>query len=131
MGSKTDFDTDLDEYLSQRSRKQFLHNVVQTFKSKSPSIKLNPEIEPYVELDEAALESSNENKKGFFSRLFGREEATVEFREVGPTKDELKFVAQVALDSIKKLPSEEVELFKVSAEFEKLKDILKRHSLIK
>ncbi len=131
MGSKTDFDSDLDDYLSQRSRKQFFSNVVQTFRSKSPSIKLNPEIETYTEVEEASLESSSENKRGFFSRLFGREEATVEFREVGPTKDELKFVAQLALDHIKKLPADEVELFKVSAEFEKLKEVLKRHSLIK
>ncbi|PIN81862.1 hypothetical protein COV11_00900 [Candidatus Woesearchaeota archaeon CG10_big_fil_rev_8_21_14_0_10_30_7] len=129
MGSKTNFDKDLDDYLSQRSKTQFIHNVVQTFKSRSPSIQLNPDIEPY---EETYREEKKESpRRGFFARLFSGEESSVEFQEIAPSRDDLKFIAQLALDNIKKLSVEEVELFKVSAEFERLKDILKKYSLIK
>ncbi len=131
MRGKTDFDKDLDEYLSERSRKQFFFNMVQTFKSKRPEVKLSPDVETYDAAN--AVKEEKPQKQGFFSRLFSTEnkEFVEIHQEVQPTKDELKFVAQVALNKIKKMPSEELEVFKVSEEFQKFKEVLKRHELIK
>lgn len=127
MRSKTAFDKDLEEYLAHRNRRQFIHDIVQTFKSSKPTIKLNPEIKTY----EDDLEVRETPRKSFFEKLFSKKEKTVELQELRPSKEELKFVAQVALNHIKKLPPEEIELFKVSAEFEKLKQVLKKYNLIK
>lgn len=131
MRGKTDFDKDLDEYLSERSRKQFFFNMVQTFKSKKPDVKLSPDVETYEAAN--AVKEDKPQKQGFFSRLFSAEnkEFVELHQDVQPTKDELKFVAQVALNKIKKMPSEELEVFKVSEEFQKFKEVLKRHELIK
>lgn len=131
MRGKTDFDKDLDEYLSERSRKQFFFNMVQTFKSKKPEVKLSPDVETYEAAN--AVKEDKPQKQGFFSRLFSAEnkEFVELHQDVQPTKDELKFVAQVALNKIKKMPSEELEVFKVSEEFQKFKEVLKRHELIK
>ncbi|MBI5065291.1 hypothetical protein HZA97_03560 [Candidatus Woesearchaeota archaeon] len=133
MRGKTDFDKDLDEYLSERSRKQFFFNMVQTFKSKKPEVKLSPDVETYEAAN--AVKEEKTSKQGFFSRLFSSTESKefveLPHQDVQPTKDELKFVAQVALNKIKRMPSEELEVFKGSEEFQKFKEVLKRHELIK
>ncbi len=48
-----------------------------------------------------------------------------------PALQELRDLAQISLGVIRQLPDEELKLFKQSPEFAKLKEILKKHHLIR
>ncbi len=146
MTSKKDaFNRDLKDYLSSRKRSSSFGEILK-FKSK-------PKMEHVTEAghseDETVsefIEEEYEQKKGFFKRLFSDifkdtkkkdsfEEAeedkvkqTLEKEEV--LKD-MKELARISLSVIKQLPPEIIHDFRNSEDFSKLKEILKKHGLIK
>lgn len=138
MDNKLEFDRELDEYISERRKTRIFHNIVQGLKREGNRIGINPALETYnVSVVDEKPASENKNisqKKGFFERVFGsgREKDESEMNEqLNLMKSDMKQVARIILDIIKKLPPQELSAFKQSDEFFVLKEILKKHNLIK
>ena len=141
MNGKNDFEKDLDEYISERRKSRFLHNVVQGLRSHQTKIQLNPELETYDRPfePEPKPQPNGHNfveaprKKGMLGWLFSSEpdEDLQKLNLQLIPKDDLKEVARITLDIVKKLPPQELVAFKQSQSFVILKDTLKRHNLIK
>ncbi len=138
MDSKLDFDRELDEYLSERKKTRVLHNIMQGLRRESGKIKLNPSLETYdISIQEhvsSQKEAEVKPKKGFLARLFSpvEEEEEINMAEqLNAMRRDMKQLAKITLDAIKKMPPQEVTAFKQSDDFAVLKEILKKHSLIK
>ena len=113
---------------------------------------LPPEVQQYDESSPAEAvepmpgdEEELQQSKGFFTKLFETlglvtvegQASEIPQEEVQQmlVKDEvsqdMKEIAKIALMVIKQLPPEELSTFKASPEFARLKDLLKKHQLIK
>jgi hypothetical protein len=155
--ARGEFERELEQYLAQRRRAKMKFPSITGFfktKKKMPEPELPPEVHKYDETtpaevpepmpgEEAAEEQS---RKGFFTRfLEGIGLVTVDQQqpEQIPTeevqqmlaKDDLtqdtKEIARIALQVIKQLPPDQLSTFKASPEFDRLKELLKKHQLIK
>lgn len=110
----TAFDQDMEDYLSQRKR--------ETEVESSEPVRLHPEVEPYEEQQE---------KKGFFSRLWKKKEAPAAEEPVEPNREDIKAISKIALHLAKQLPKDKLENFKASSEYSQLKEILRKNGLIR
>jgi len=131
-----DFDKDMKEYLASRKKNSLFGNVL---KEKQPEVRLHPEVETYEQEASAPQEAEQESftmeqtpaKKGFFSRLFSKKENEEPIIASVELMDDLKRVSKTALGLAKQLSPEQLESFKRSAEYDELKNILKKRNLIK
>lgn len=90
----------------------------------SKSIEKKPaDAEAQVQTEEPVVK-----KQGFFARLFGSSEE--EIVDTG-IKDDLKSIAKITLNVMKRLAPEDVDAFKASSEYSQFKDVLQKHGLIK
>ncbi len=124
---------DMDSYLSQRRKsdwsffKPTLHPTVRPYKNK--------------EADTVVSEMIDEQpKKGWFSgmvdKLFGAEEAPEDVSEVqsqvsSTDATDLKEIARISIIVMKQLPGDAIHDFKQTPDYDKFKDILRKHQLIK
>ncbi|MEK6857864.1 MAG: hypothetical protein AABX39_04725 [Nanoarchaeota archaeon] len=137
MDSKLAFDRELDEYLSERKKTRVLHNIIQGLKRESNKINLHPSLETYTTSAPQQIslpngEREEKPRKGFLARLFSPEEEEPNMAEqLNAMRSDMKQLAKITLDVIKKMPPQEVATFKQSDDFAVLKELLKKHSLIK
>ncbi|MEM4247273.1 MAG: hypothetical protein QXR48_01810 [Candidatus Woesearchaeota archaeon] len=153
--TRGEFEKELEQYISQRRRSKFsFPDIFGTFKRKKkmPEPELPPEIQKYEEGSPAepletmpGEESHEEAKKGVMTKILEtlglvcskkrEEEIPAEEVQKMLAKDELtqdmKEIAKIALLVTKKLPPEQLSEFKASPEFERLKELLRKHQLIK
>jgi hypothetical protein len=122
MESKTEFDQDLDDYLRGR-RGGFFTNILRKQEPINPITPPQPEpIQPPEPLQ----------KRGWFSTLFRGEELKEENQPNTPDyHDDVKSIVRISLEAVKLLPKEQLDQFKTSENFSKLKDLLKKHNFIK
>ncbi len=129
-----DFDRDMKEYIASRKKSTLFGNVL---KEKQPEVRLHPEVETYQQesntmpAEEAVSMEETPAKQGFFSRLFSRREVEEPVIASVELMDDLKRISKTALALAKQLSPENLETFKRSAEYDELKNILKRRNLIK
>ncbi len=149
-----EFEKELEQYLAHRRKAKIkFPNLFRSLKKKKkmPEPELPPEIEKYDEGAPAEPLSvmpgeETEEKPGFMTKLFqtlglvsvdktGAEAIPQEQVQHMLAKDEvtqdMKEIAKIALLVIKHLPPEELESFKAGPEFSRLKELLKKHQLIK
>lgn len=118
-----EFDAELERYLHARRRPKI--NAREFFR------KFWPERKP----DHIDMQTGVEvyEDHSFLQRVKNRKDAVVAHfkkQESAPTAD-MKEVAKIALGVIRQLPDDELKKFKQSTDFETLKEILKKHDLIK
>lgn len=97
------------------------------------------------------MEEQKEEKKSFFSKLAERfrkkekdmdnvasmpieapkEEGSQEQKPQDPIREDMKTVGKLAFAAIKKLPPAQLEEYKKSEDFTKLKELLKKYEIIK
>lgn len=145
-----EFEKDLEKYLAHKRKKKWVFpNIFQKLKPKKKmtETQLPPEVQKYEEGTPAEpLELPEEGpSKGFFTNILEKigivsvekKEDSVPAEEVQQmlAKDDLnqdmKEIAKIALTAIKQLPPEQMAQFKSSPEFARLKELLKKHQLIK
>jgi hypothetical protein len=156
--ARGEFEKELEQYIGQRRKARFKFPDVfgaLKRKKKMPEPELHPEVQKYEEGSPAEIpeampgeeeEASPEQRKGVMTKLLeslglvGGKEKTPEnlpAEEVQQmlAKDEIsqdmKEIAKIALLVIKKLPPEQMSEFKTSPEFDRLKELLRKHQLIK
>lgn len=137
---RKELDKDLDEYIAERKRSHGFGSFF-SFLKKDKSVSKDVELPPAVEAYHEEEVEEQQGKQGWFSRLFRRdelresnEECTVAEQPVVSETDlkkDMKAVAMAALQAIKQMPSEQRDEFKKTYEFSQLKDILKKHNLIR
>ena len=151
-----EFERELEQYIAQRRRAKIkFPNIFSWFKPKKkkmPETQLPPEIVKYEEgspaepLETLPGEEEELPKKGVFTKILetlglvtvekkGPEQVPAEEVQKLLAKDELgqdtKEIAKIALSVIKQLPPEQLSAFKASPEFARLKELLRKHQLIK
>lgn len=155
--ARGEFEKELDNYIAQRRKAKIkFSGIFSPFKSKKkmPETALPPEIQKYDATSPAepavsipGEEDDYQPRKGVFTRMLEglglvsaeKEEKPVDIpaEEVQHmlVKDDItqdtKEIAKIALAAIKHLPPEELTAFKSGPEFARLKELLKKHSLIK
>ena len=137
--SKRAFDVDLDEYIAGRRGGGFLRSILSGKSGSSEGqVSLHPEVETYDDRGAPAKEAVSDPapvaKQGFFSRIFGPKEddAPIDMSLASPDLHaDMKEVARITLRVIKMLPPEQLDSFKRNPDFDRLKEILRKHSLIK
>ena len=151
--TRGEFEKELEQYLAQRRRAKIkFPSLFGAKKKKMPAPALPPEIEKYDEGSPAeapqAMPGEEElPKTGVMTKLLQslgllstdekKAPSGIPAEEVQQmlAKDEvtqdMKEIAKVALLAIKHLPPEQLSTFKSSPEFSRLKELLKKHQLIK
>lgn len=107
-----EFDKELEDYLSAR-RKSGIRDVLKTILPRKPKEFSLPE-------DVHVYHAEQERK-----HLFKRPKRDSELLE------DMKEIAKIALIAIKELPDAELAAFKKGPDFERLKELLKKHRLIR
>jgi len=153
--TRGEFERELEQYIAQRRKAKGFPRLFGGFK---PKKKMEPELPPEVQkYDETTPAEQPETlpgdeeypeKKGFFTKILeGMGLVSVEGASEKPkdvpaeevqhmlVKDEVsqdfKEVAKIALSVVKQLPPDQLTGFKSSQEFARLKELLKKHQLIK
>ncbi len=149
-----EFEKEMEQYIAQRRRaKIMLPDFLNMFKRKKkmPEPELPPEIQKYEEGSPAEPpetmpgEEEAEPEKGVVTKILESVGLVGGKKTPDPlsqkqvqqmlAKDELskdmKEIAKIALHITKKLPPEQLSEFKASPEFERLKELLRKHQLIK
>ncbi len=146
-----EFEKELEQYLAHRRRAKIKFPSLFTTKKKMPAPELPPEIQQYEEgspaepLEMMPGEEPELPKPGFMTKLLQTlglvttDEKTPEIPQEQVqqmlVKDEvnqdMKEIAKIALLVIKQLPADQMGAFKSSPEFARLKELLKKHQLIK
>lgn len=155
--ARGEFERELDNYIAQRRKAKIkFSGIFSPFKSKKkmPETAMPPEIQKYDATSPAepavsipGEEDDYQPRKGVFTRMLEglglvsaeKEEKPVDIpaEEVQHmlVKDDItqdtKEIAKIALAAIKHLPPNELTAFKSGPEFARLKELLKKHSLIK
>ena len=155
--ARGEFERELDNYIAQRRKAKIkFSGIFSPFKSKKkmPETAMPPEIHKYDATSPAepavsipGEEDDYQPRKGVFTRMLEglglvsaeKEEKPVDIpaEEVQHmlVKDDItqdtKEIAKIALAAIKHLPPNELTAFKSGPEFARLKELLKKHSLIK
>jgi hypothetical protein len=154
--TRGEFERELEEYIAQRRKAKIkFPNIFSGFKAKPkkmPEAELPPEIQKYEEgsppepLETIPGEEGSPAEKGFFTKILETlglvtvekkkpEEIPAEEVQKMLLKDDItqdtKEIAKIALSVVKQLPPEQLSAFKASPEFSRLKDLLKKHQLIK
>jgi hypothetical protein len=150
--TRGEFEKEMDQYIAQRRKANFTFSL---FGKKPKQVKMEPAMPPEVQkYDESSPAEPLETipgeempaKKGMFTRLLEsvglvaseeKKPESIPAAEVEHmlVKDELmqdtKEIAKIALAAIKHLPAETLSAFKSGPEFARLKELLKKHQLIK
>jgi hypothetical protein len=153
----SDFDREMEAYISRRRQSGFLSGVARMFK-RGAKPKLGPDVKTYNEespegkvkpmeqpaANPAPEPAMDEQKSagwsfgGFLKGIFGPSApaAPSESEFASPAPDEsfrtdMKELCRITLDLAKQLPPAELKGFKESADFMKMKDILRKHKVIK
>jgi hypothetical protein len=152
--TRGEFEKEMEYYIAQRRKAKGIPGLFGGFKPKKKmEPELPPEVQKYDETTPAEIpetmpgEEDYPEKKGFFTRLLESmglvsaektdKPADVPTEEVQRmiAKDEVtqdfKEVAKIALNVVKQLPDDRLTGFKSSQEFVRLKELLKKHQLIK
>ena len=135
--AKEEFERDLQDYLHARKRARFnIKESLQGFLKKitpkrSPeTVEMHEEVEVYHEKVEKPVK-----KESILTKIFKKEPHQEEVLRTKMQADDavsdMKEISKIALGMIKQLPDEQLREFKESPDFEKLKNILKKHELIK
>jgi hypothetical protein len=132
---KDEFERDLDEYLGARKRarldvKKFIKRFIPKPK---PKVELHEKVEVYEEEGKPKREGI---KKKILDKLLIKQEPPSEelLRAKMQAEDavaDMREVAKIALKMIKELPDDHLRKFKDSPDFADLKNLLKKHELIK
>ena len=120
-----EFDKELEDYLSTRRRPNIKKVIRGILAPKRKKVSIPEDVEVY---------ESAEAKTPFLTRLFSRKsdnDIITAQLEIDDTITDMKEVAKIALVAIKQLPDDQLAQFKQGPEFGRLKEILKKHSLIK
>lgn len=155
--TRAEFERELEDYIAQRRRAKIKFPSIfgkAKPKKKMQEAQLPPEIQKY---DEATPAEPTETmpgeevleegpKKGFVTKMLETlglvtveekkpEEIPQEEVQKMLAQDDVvqdtKEIAKIALAAIKQLPPEQMSTFKQSTEFARLKELLKKHQLIK
>lgn len=153
--TRGEFEKELEHYIAQRRKAKGIPRLFGGFKPKKKmEPELPPEVQKYDETTPAEIpetmpgEDDYPEKKGFFTKILesmglvsvdGAAEKPKDLPagEVQQmlVKDEVaqdfKEVAKIALSVVKQLPDDRLTGFKSSQEFARLKELLKKHQLIK
>jgi hypothetical protein len=152
--TRGEFEKEMEQYIAQRRRAKIkLPDFFSAFKRKKkmPEPELPPEVQKYEEGSPAELpetmpgEEEAEPEKGFVTKMLeslglvgGKKTADQMSQEQVQqmlAKDELskdmKEIAKIALFVTKQLPEDKLAEFKAGPEFERLKELLRKHQLIK
>ena len=152
--TREEFEKELDQYIAQRRRAKIrfpdIGRMFAAKHKKMPEPELPPEIQKYeedtpAEIPEAMPGEDVQPQKGFFTKLLESlglvtteekaEEVPAEQVQQMLAKDNLaqdtKEIAKIALSIIKQLPPEQLASFKAGPEFSRLKELLRKHQLIK
>lgn len=153
--TREEFEKELDQYIAQRRRAKIrfpdIGRMFAVKHKKMPEPELPPEIQKYeegtpAEIPEAMPGEEAQPQKGFFTKLLESlglvtteenqaEEVPAEQVQQMLAKDDLaqdtKEIAKIALAVVKRLPPEQLATFKASPEFSRLKELLRKHQLIK
>jgi len=127
-----EFEKDMEEYLRARKRAGFnIQEILKNlFPKKQPeTVELHGEVEVYTE-------EAKPKKDGVLTKFFKKEEHSNEemLRAKMQAEDavaDLKEISKITLNMIRKLPDEHLKEFRQSADFDRMKIILKKHELIK
>ncbi len=128
-----EFEKDMEEYLRARKRAGFnIQEILKNlFPKKQPEhVELHEEVEVYHE------NAPKPKKDGVLTKFFKKEEPSNEelIRTKMQAEDavaDLKEISKITLNMIRKLPDEHLKEFRQSADFDRMKIILKKHELIK
>ncbi len=148
-----EFEKEMEQYIAQRRRAKIkLPDFFSVFRRKKmPEPELPPEVQKYEEgsppetLEVMPGEEEEAPKKGVVTKFLesiglvgGKktaEQLSQEQVQQMLAKDELskdmKEIAKIALHVTKQLPPEKLSEFKASPEFERLRELLRKHQLIK
>ncbi len=158
--TRGEFDRELEQYLAQRRKaKTKLPSIFDWFKKPKKKMSepaMPPEVHKYDEttpaeqpvetLTEEQPEEPIAQQKGVFTKLLeGMGLVTIEEKKPDSMPEEevqkmladdditqdTKEIAKIALSVIKRLPPEQLAEYKSSPEFGRLKELLKKHQLIK
>ena len=157
---KTEVSRDLDSYISQRRKSEGWGwfgkqeeskgrlNVKMGQGQEQESVVTQPESitqDPVVEDQSQSMQNEYKEtaeKKSFFHKVFGglkrhptsqgveKVEEIVVHEESGDVQD-LQELARIALRVMKRLPPEDLAEYKSSEDFERMKDLLRKHKIIK
>jgi len=134
--SRDQFERDLKEYLKARKKatsfniKDFIDEIIKKTKR---TVRIPESIQVYGEKEKK--EAQEAVKEGLFNKMFKKGPVSEELIHVKmkaeDAVDDLKEMAKISLNMIRKLPDEYLRTFKESDDFGKLKILLKKHELIK
>ena len=152
--TRGEFEKELEQYIAQRRRAKIKFPNI--FKSLKPAKKMHePELPPEIQKYDAATpaeplktipgEDDYPAKKGFLTTVLEKlglvtvekNDGQIPAEEVQQmlAKDDVtqdtKEIAKIALAAIKQLQPEQLATFKSGPEFARLKELLKKHQLIK
>jgi hypothetical protein len=152
-----EFDREMEAYIAKRRQSGLFHGMAKAFKRKKQPA-LGPEVKPYAEEPPAAkkdvrpMEQSAEVQAqemeppkqgfsflGFLKGIFGSQPSEAEQAEAAmaapaaddSVKADMKELSRITLDLAKMLPHDRLKEFKESPDFGKMKDILRKHKIIK
>lgn len=110
--------------------KELEHDISRRKRSEGAFFK--PKKVQKMEYDQDIKEVVEEKRGGFFSKLFGSSkiEEMPEIK-VDASAEDLKEIAKITLKALKMLPPEQITAFKNTEDYSKLKEILKKHNMIK
>ncbi len=155
--TRAEFERELEDYIAQRRRAKIKFPSLfggRKPKKKMQEAELPPEIQKYDEASPAepaeaipGEEVLEEPKKGLMTRMM-ETLGLVTVEQKKPAEDipqeevqkmlaeddvvqDTKEIAKIALAAIKQLPPEQMSAFKQGPEFARLKELLKKHQLIK
>lgn len=120
-----EFDKELDDYLSARRRTNIKGFIKDIFKPTEKKVEIPEDVEVY---------QSGEAKEPLIKRMFSKkenDEAIAAKVEAEDAVADMKEIAKIALVAIKELPDDRLASFKKGAEFDRLKELLKKHDLIR
>ena len=120
MDDRNDFDRDMDDYITGRTRSSFFSFL----KKKDESL---PTEQPMSQPE--ATEPVR--KESWFKSLFKSEAPSEEPNEPEEFKRDMKEIVRISLEAVKLLPKEQLDQYKSSQHFTRLKELLKKHQFIK
>ena len=134
---KQELKREIEGYISERRKGSglFKNLFKQEPKKEEP---LHPTVKPYEEeragpASEMEKEYEQEQKKGFFASIFGGFTAKEEepAKTDSEAEQDLKEIARISLHMLKQMPGELIHNFKQTPDYERFKELLRKHQLIK
>ena len=118
-----DFDVELEKYLDARKRSRT--SIRDILARLWPPRKVRDVEQSFVSEKKSVIDLVKEKKEQVVAKFKSKDVSAIDHSA------DIKEVAKIALRVIRRLPDEELKRFKESAEFEQLKEILRKHELIR